>query len=133
MRERKFRGMDANGVMRYGRLHQDKENSTVYYEEYSQRICWDDSNIPVSNESLGEFLGRHDKNEKEIFEGDVVTIGAKLNAVIKYDHCGFVMEWTKENARTKLINAKSEPLFHNCHISTEVIGNIWENPELQNK
>ena len=45
--EIKFRGMDANGIMRYGRLSQDKKDSTAYYEEYSQRICWDDSNIPV--------------------------------------------------------------------------------------
>lgn len=71
-RQIKFRGMDANGIMRYGRLSKDMPDSTRFYKEFSQRICWDYSNIPVSNKTLGQFTGLLDKNGKEVYEGDIL-------------------------------------------------------------
>jgi uncharacterized phage protein (TIGR01671 family) len=125
MREIKFRGMDANGVMRYGRLSQDKPNITLYYEEYSQRICWEDSNIPVSNKTLGQYTGLNDRNGKEIYEGDVLSthpilgsdsIGEKkCNVVVRWRGCG----WVANGGMTEYQSAISE-----------VLGNIYENPEL---
>ena len=120
MRTIKFRGMCANGVMRYGRLSQDKKDSTKYYNEYSQRICWDDSNIPVSNKSLGEYTGLKDTNGVEIYEGDLLQ---NTNPVWKKEIVSFVMEWDAAAARFSDYSPRED---------FEVIGNIYENPELIN-
>lgn len=121
-REIKFRGMCANGVMRYGRLSQDRPGATRYYNEYSQRICWDSSNIPVSNKSLGQFTGLHDKNGKEIYEGDIVTTLAGVRAVI-YGAPSFFLAKDPEDEFD--VDEMFTPFT-----DEEVIGNIHENPEL---
>lgn len=120
----KFRGMDANGVMRYGRLSQDKPDTTVYYSQYSQRICWDNSNIPVSNESLGQFTGLLDAKGREIYEGDVVK--RKVG-------CGY----TKEMVAHVVYDDGSAMYFlqtpaggHEVGGNLEVIGNVYEKPNL---
>lgn len=142
MREIKFRGMDANNIMRYGRLSQDKENSTQYYKEYSQRICWDDSNIPVSNKSLGQFTGLLDKNGKEIYEGDVVRFTELIEgtkkpwieeiAFVGTSFCAVNRKCCKSCSELKSATASVNELNSVCYGDIEVIGNIYEeNPELK--
>ena len=110
--------MDANGIMRYGRLSQDKPDTTVYYSEYSQRICWDNSNIPVSNKTLSQYTGLKDKNGKEIWEGDVVAESMRTD-VVTYNLSGFI-PFAFADFGDEAYSA----------IDCEVIGNIYENPEL---
>ena len=135
-REIKFRGMDANGIMRYGRLSQDKPDTTAYYSEYSQRICWDNSNIPVSNKTLSQYTGLKDKNGKEIYEGDVLefwTFSATGNAV---KNVSYVKEDGGIYVVPMLYHTNSYYLCDAIWISNKlekgvfVIGNIYENPEL---
>jgi hypothetical protein len=63
-----------------------------------------------------QFTGLHDKNGKEIYEGDIVKSGNFTDSVI-YWRCGF---GTGEGQ-------DFTPLDQNV---IEVIGNIYENPEL---
>jgi uncharacterized phage protein (TIGR01671 family) len=81
-----------------------------------------------------QYTGLLDKTGKEIWEGDVVSIcGHKspdMCGVIKWGYCGFEIVWSKNNIRRKQLELDREPIFHNCNISLEVIGNIYENPEL---
>lgn len=85
---------------------------------------------------LMQFTGLYDKNGKGIWEGDIVILGSHktLTAVIEWENCGFVQRWVHENLRTKIgmpaYHNKMEPIFDNSHISLEVLGNIYENPEI---
>ena len=146
MNEIKFRGMDANGIMRYGRLSQDKPNETVYYKEYSQRICWDVFNIPVKNSTLGQYTGLNDKNNKEIYNKDILKFDISGNG-LKYNPLEALMvvveyknaSWGFKHLFPELVveedrnwsafwRSDDEEIWDTNYF--EVLGNKYENPEL---
>ena len=73
------------------------------------------------NYELMEYTGLKDKNGKEIYEGDVVKFADWKPKVIEFGTCGFIGFGLK-NTEKFLMNYDSENL--------EVIGNIYENPDL---
>jgi len=81
--------------------------------------------IEDGNWKVMQFTGLHDKNGKEIFEGDVVRIyGKSTHAVEWFRGClGF---WREDRGEFwNWVGASFvEP------VATEVIGNIHENPGL---
>ena len=74
--------------------------------------------IPISPETLGQFTGLYDKNGKKIFEGDIVIapfLIPKMTLKLVAN-----MEW---NNRWWSF---ADKLNNYC----EIIGNIYDNPEL---
>ena len=80
----------------------------------------------ISGVNLMQYTGLKDKNGVEIYEGDVVEVDGVLNEVYwQGQHAGFwVREVPKQTEFYKSLNM--------IYISSqgEVIGNIYENPDL---
>jgi uncharacterized phage protein (TIGR01671 family) len=87
-----------------------------------------DADAFLDRVKLRQFTGLRDKNGKEIYEGDIVRAknGVQIGTVIWVESdCKYVVRWTKDNP-TKMV--------YDSNMSSaqwgEVIGNIYENPEL---
>ena len=117
MREIKFRGIDKKGVWHYGYLWKSP-NNIFYIKEFISLSHAAD--FEVIKESIGQFTGLKNKNEKEIYEGDILQLnyGDKDRVVCEYLVYGNV---------SRFIMGGDEVIFTK---SAEVIGNIYENPEL---
>lgn len=121
----KFRGKTHNGVWVYG------------YYEFDERLNF---HLIRSNrraqqvvpETVGQFTGLLDKNGIEIYEGDIVSVNDFINlysssyigiAIMK--GCQWCIKCYKEHGCCS-------PLFFDdfSNIETEVIGNVFDNPEL---
>lgn len=122
----KFRAWDkALNEMNYkvmvGNCDTDDENWTcpiIWIEERQDWLHFDDY------ECIMQSTGLKDKNGKEIFEGDILgTKDGLLNGIIEYreDLGMFVNSLIRYNNFERLCNVASD---------REIIGNIYENPEL---
>ena len=82
--------------------------------------------IDIDENTIGQYTGIDDKNGKEIYEGDIVKYrdsrGQHIEKVIFDKGCFYAgMHWgSSTRVAPKLINTRI----------TEVIGNIYDNPEL---
>ena len=80
--------------------------------------------IPLDKIELMQSTGLLDKNVKEIFEGDILgTKDGLLNGVVEYqaDLGMFVNSLIRYNNFERLCNVA---------VNREILGNIYENPEL---
>ena len=148
-RKIKFRGKEIDtGKWVYGGLFKEpappqcfeKTLEDKYWIVYPNPRYMPDWNLPyemvrtdIEKETIGQYTGLKDKNGKEIYEGDVVAMQfqracKRKKAVIKYidKYAGFVLtETLKEKENTSLGDYQME--------NVEVIGNIYDNPELLEK
>ncbi|BAR81199.1 uncharacterized protein KNN_00322 [Bacillus thuringiensis serovar tolworthi] len=80
-----------------------------------------------------QYTGLKDKNGKEIYEGDVLDLSLGDDSVLRceviYEAPSFCRKWYNANT-IHLRQREIEPMAWNTHIVYEVIGNIYENPEL---
>lgn len=86
MRPIKFRGFSKkDDVFVYGSLFVDPTTLSYYIiEEGSTKDVM--NLIPVYSESIGQFTGILDLDNKEIYEGDTVFIeSSKIEAIVKFE------------------------------------------------
>lgn len=88
----------------------------------------------VIRESIGQYANIGDKNGKEIYEGDIVDGGTK-RGVIEFDKGLFGVNWDYGTENKTMLGAwgtqtNLRALHDGYHKSLEVVGNIYENPEL---
>ena len=132
----KFRGLsideNSKGEWQYGHLIEDRGRAFIINEvvEANEQYITIGSWCPVNIESVGRFTGMFDKNGKEIFEGDILafeTDDEVINVNVFWDeeHALFMFESKKYNEQEPLAE-----LVENNTYPFEIIGNIYENPEL---
>ena len=110
MREIKFRAWD-------------KINKRMIIAMNNETICMSVFTGDRINEyNAMQYTGLKDKNDVEIYEGDIVNLGTKNNFEVVYDLSSFSLR--KNNGILCLL----EIPYRNGDIV--VIGNIYENPEL---
>ena len=127
MREIKFRGKCLdNGEWVYGDLHIRTPFPHIHSEiDYSK--------VNIDPHTVGQFTGLHDKDGKEIYEGDVVTQtwGSPhfVNGVL-YDCYGRIGDIRYECDLIGVHTKNGMYRIVGCGLSNTVIGNIHDNPEL---
>ena len=95
--------------------------------------------LSVENSQLMQYTGLHDKNGKEIYEGDIVTDDEYIGVVYWHDYMGYsdivgYLAWCvgdpkKPGNAIKLGSNGHHPQGYDWTI----LGNIYENPELIEK
>lgn len=82
---------------------------------------------------LMQSTGLKDKNGKEIFEGDIISDGHTLGVLRNHQALGFYMvdEKGKESFLSDTVDTEGfEEAKEFMENSIEIIGNIYENPEI---
>lgn len=126
MRDILFRGKKKNsGEWVYGNLFNPDQSDTptqICMGTHIVRICYE-----IDPETVGEYTGLTDRNGEKIFEGDIIKCKVhEINGyrvrrgVVEYHGVGFIMN----------LDPNSWYDQKNISFDCEVIGNIYDNPEL---
>lgn len=135
-----------NGKFIVGELHLNCRFPHIHTDKINK--------YPINPNTIGQFTGLHDKNGKEIYEGDIMGLPENDANGVKYknryvrvvewvndgffllDYCPMGDEVRKYGDRLALeISLKSNydgiaRCFHKRGLDYTVIGNIHDNPEL---
>ena len=129
MRKIIFRGKrkDSNEFI-YGYLYDDgMGNKFIMNYEQDGNYNIFDVHFEIIPETIGQFTSLKDKNGKEIYEGDILSIRKKIIGKIIYSHdaAAYCIE-TKHGTR---------PFIYYMVFTSniEVVGNIYDNIELLNE
>ena len=102
----------------------DDKYKSFYFTDLDALFSQNDATRDLKSENTQQFTGLLDKNGKEIYEGDIMNVNPNWTAyasqrpiVILKDGCFYL----------------DTMLLAHMHKSMQVIGNIFENPELIKK
>ena len=122
MREIKFRAWDKEKKIMGEVLGIDILHKEIFFSNEDAN-CYEHTDF--KDIELMQYTGLKDKNNKEIYEGDIVKLRAnhRIGVIKYYDEWGaFVIEYIKPRPLAVLGNYYKENI--------EILGNIYENPEL---
>jgi len=113
MREYKFRGKSKQyGHFVYGTL--------IDCGCLKKILTVSELQVPVEKQTVSQFIGLTDKNEIDIYEGDIVKANGMYPSLIIFENGSFRFKGGQESIVDDW----------NHYSEFEVIGNIIDNPEL---
>ena len=130
-REIKFRGFSEElKCFVYGFYHEVEAEGVGY-----SYIFFQGHTTPVRADSVAQFTGQYDKKLKEIYEDDIVGDWTNVDGIMEqskqtvyFDE--LLGQWMLDNS-LKQDKTISYSLFSELQdFEYEIIGNIYENPEL---
>lgn len=126
MREIKFRAWDG-----------EKMRNTFSVQSNGDGVLY--SGDIMGSWEIMQFTGLLDKNDKEIYEGDVCNYLGIIGTIEwEQQACAFWFKWDEKSESGRVFHRYKElwvsfsdgEVFQNYYL--EIIGNIYENPELLN-
>lgn len=121
----KFRAWDGQNMFVSPSLAEGSHHLGSWFEAHSILH----SEFGKQNEIM-QYTGLIDKNGIEIYEGDIIELNGKYRYKVVFEDAKFVcyhitkVEWGRWGDLKRL----SDPDFSDYHY--EVIGNVYQNPEL---
>ena len=149
MREILFRGKRVNnGGWVYGYYVFQRKRTGAFGQTVTELdrdrhlICstLGDNCCEVIPETVGQYTGLTDKNGRKIFEGDIVCIRYRTGEIccsgdVQFSHGVYGAEWLGTKKNKSMVGGWGQ--LHNLRRfdddiinDIEVIGNIYDNPEL---
>ena len=130
MREIKFRIWDKTRnkmlTSNCGEFLLTQEGNAVFHQNGDNPL---EALIEQIEYEVLQYTGLKDKNGTEIYEGDIVKYTSELeNGIfeVKYSNCRFYGLWIEAN----FMDITTDLFYLGCSNELEVIGNIYQNPEL---
>ena len=127
MREILFKAKTFNGKWVQGLLAH-KDNKWYISNKEGMPFAFE-----VRPETIGQYTGLKDKNDKKIFEGDLILLMDRWYCAVEYDveNARFILngEYVKNEDEDEVTHSSFAPYYQN---EIEVVGNIFDNPELLN-
>lgn len=123
------------------RIWNDYDKKMIYWNELLKNKLANIFTIPSYNKWLMQYTGLHDKNGKEIYEGDAwededgyyIIVWDEKEAGFLVDTYG-IEEWLGEGGQecygNKIEFISREPIDYFNFSKIEIIKNIYDNPEL---
>lgn len=82
---------------------------------------------PVEKETIGQYIGLKDKNDKKIFEGDIIETEDYIGWIyFDYMDTTFALKYYDSQREIYALSLSGIDIK-----KSEVIGNIYDNPELK--
>jgi len=145
MRTIKFRGFNAkNNQWLYGSHIINRGKNFVAPDEFANDKTWED--YEVEPETVGQFTGLHDKNGREIYEGDILLWTRKNvhiegrplqdfshKCIVYYDNDKCAFQFRCELRCGACVGYLDFDDDRADESFVEVIGNVFDNPGLIEK
>ena len=141
MREIKFRAKNKNGEWLYGDLLRiGKDIFIVPYDgdwfdftSFDNAFRFPPDEYAVTPETIGQYIGKKDKKDNEIYEGDILQFNSYIR---EKDYYRYVIAWNPIDMAFGC--AGLAHAFLDCPdigggaqiTDSTIIGNIHDNPEL---
>ena len=123
MREIKFRAWvkDRKAIFEVVLINYVTKKVTYLLERVGHLLSIRDAKF--NDVELMQYTGLKDKNGKEIYEGDIIFLhGSKYKVIFKTEGARFVLRNNEFELEITFINNNNKRM--------EVLGNVYENPEL---